>query len=390
VTLRVILRDVISAFLVNYGYARQQTNVTRSGVSKHNRVGDNVVTMVINSEQELLFRCLGKGEQPVCAESDEIDWHLFLDLAQAHNVVPIVAARLRDLSRGDIPVKVSETLQSWQLESTRHNMALVSELAKILESLLANQVTGIAFKGPVTAMMAYGDLSLRTCGDLDILVRGEEFPKALTILQSNGYTVTNEHEPVMQVTLGSAESGVSIDMHWGLPPKEIKLNVGLLRDNLAEINIYGKSIRTFSFNDMFLIHCINATKEYWHPTLQQFYDLKMFSQNRNLDWLALLKRAGEIGCKRMTRAALLAAHKITNLDLPKRMLDELERCAYAGRVAQEIENHIFNWKEWKNNEPTVFSGQDAYFTALLDSFFVRTRERARNIKRAITTENDWQ
>ena len=333
------------------------------------------MVMAFNREQHLLLWCLGNGSQLPPLPDDGLDWSTFLDLAQTHNIVPVVASTLRDFPQGHIPAKVSSTLQAWRIESTRHNMALLMELLGILDLLKAEDISAVPFKGPTTAMMAYGDLSLRTCGDLDILVPQSDYPKAISILQSNGYAETERYEAAMQSTLVHEKSHISIDMHWGIPPRELDLKIGLLRKSLEDFNLGGKTVHTFSVRDMFIIHCINATKEYWRPTLQQLYDIKMFIEHTDLKWHAVFKRAKDIGCERMVMAALLATHSLLTLQLPEPMLSDLKRLSYAGRVAQELENHLFSEKNATLSRQistlSIFPNQHAYYTALSGSPFQR-------------------
>jgi len=330
---------------------------------------DDVVIMAFNREQQLLFWCLGNGSLLPSFPDDDLNWRVFLDLAETHHVIPMVSNMLRGLPQGNIPAEVLSALQAWHLESTRHNLALLMELSKVLDLLKAGGVTAVPFKGPTTAMMAYGDLSLRTCGDVDILVTQSDYPEAESILLSSGYTVTKRYEAAMQSTLEHAESKIEIDLHWGIPPRELDLNIGLLRNNLEDFNLAGKNVPTFSVGDMFLIHCINATKEYWRPTLQQFYDIKMFIEHTEPKWDAMFKRARAIGCERIVMASLLATHNLLTLPLPKPMLNNLKRYSYAGRVAQELENHLF----MRRNASLSRRHKEAYFIALTDSPFQRVQ-----------------
>ncbi len=340
---------------------------------------DDVVIMPFNREQQLLLWCLGNGSLLPSFPVDDLDWQVFLDLAETHHVIPLVSNMLRGFPKGNVPTEVSSALQAWHLESTRHNLALLMELSRLLDFLKAGDIIAIPFKGPITAMMAYGDLSLRTCGDLDILVTRSDYPEAVSILQSCGYAVTKRYESAMQSTLEHGESEINVDLHWGIPPRELDLNIGLLRKNLEDFNLAGKNVPTFSVCDMFLIHCINATKEYWRPTLQQFYDIKMFIEHTELKWDALFKRASAIGCERMVMASLLTAHNLLTLPLPKSMLYNLNRYSYAGRVAQELENHLF-----MRGVVSSSRHKTTYFIALTDSPFQRVHRALEWVRLILT------
>ena len=55
---------------------------------------------------------------------------------------------------------------------------------KLLES---NGINAIPYKGPVLANLAYGNLSFREFGDIDILINKSDALKAKEIMISNGY-----------------------------------------------------------------------------------------------------------------------------------------------------------------------------------------------------------
>jgi hypothetical protein len=353
----------------------------------------DVMFMAFNREQQLLLWCLGNTSQSPSFPDDNLDWSAFLDLAQSQNIVPIVTNKLRSFPQGNIPAKIISTLQAWHLESTRHNLALLMALSKVLDYLKEGGVTAVPFKGPTTAMMAYGDLSLRTCGDIDILVTPGDYPKAISILQSHGYSVNARYESAMQSTLGHEESTISIDMHWGIPPREIDLNVGLLRKSLRDFDLAGKTVQTFTDTDMFLIHCINATKEYWRPNLRQFYDIKMFVEHTGLEWQVVIKRAKDIGCERMVMATLLVAHDLYALQLPNPIMSELQRGSYAGRVAQELENQLFISSDIPSGRQfgklSMFRNHRTYYLALTDNPLQRILGWTRLISTPTSADSEY-
>ena len=61
------------------------------------------------------------------------------------------------------------------------------ELLRILDILQQNAVSALPYKGPLLALIAYGDSTLRSFDDLDILVTDADYFKTKTILQQHGY-----------------------------------------------------------------------------------------------------------------------------------------------------------------------------------------------------------
>ena len=65
-------------------------------------------------------------------------------------------------------------------------------LETVLDALSAKGVTAIPFKGVTLAQAAYGDLSLRECADLDLIVEQASIPQARKVLWSQGYQLTSQ------------------------------------------------------------------------------------------------------------------------------------------------------------------------------------------------------
>ena len=63
---------------------------------------------------------------------------------------------------------------------------LTREMEMICKSFNENQIRSIVLKGPVLAANLYGDLSLRTSSDLDILIPITELDKADQLLINIG------------------------------------------------------------------------------------------------------------------------------------------------------------------------------------------------------------
>ena len=64
---------------------------------------------------------------------------------------------------------------------------LTREMEIICKKLNKNQIRSIALKGPVLAADLYGDLSLRTSSDLDILIPITELDKGNKLLIGLGF-----------------------------------------------------------------------------------------------------------------------------------------------------------------------------------------------------------
>lgn len=138
-----------------------------------------------------------------------------------NHLSPIVAENLRRQKLTDEVFRpVFQDADAFRLQSIR----LAVSLAQIFSLFQKHGIKAISLKGPLLAQELYGNISLRYCGDLDILVDPENYIKARTLLLENGFhpedCVTTEkqlgylmHNPVDHHTI-LAKSGVVVELHW--------------------------------------------------------------------------------------------------------------------------------------------------------------------------------
>jgi hypothetical protein len=105
------------------------------------------------------------------------------------------------------------------------NLHYTSALLQVLSRLDRAGVQVLTVKGPVWAELLYGDLSLRTWSDLDLLVGLQQAVQAREVLLQMGFedcSPQNEQSlrsrwgDTGQIALGSRKFGLVVDLHWKL------------------------------------------------------------------------------------------------------------------------------------------------------------------------------
>ena len=117
---------------------------------------------------------------------DDAEWAALLDLAEEENILPWAVDRLRALETS------CTEKQKTQLDEIRRQSQLEAFVwAETLKSLLAAfdraALPVISLKGPWLAERLYGDAALRTCCDLDLLVRRSDLAAAEQLLADLGF-----------------------------------------------------------------------------------------------------------------------------------------------------------------------------------------------------------
>ncbi len=114
-------------------------------------------------------------------EEEDIDWGLFKELAIHHRLFPLLVGKLKKMESQYIPRDLFQDLDQLYKHNTFRMLHLTREMEMICKSFNDNQIQSLVLKGPVLAADLYGDLSLRTSADLDILFR------LLNLIKLNSY-----------------------------------------------------------------------------------------------------------------------------------------------------------------------------------------------------------
>jgi hypothetical protein len=157
------------------------------------------------------------------------DWQQFLQLVRHHRVVPLVSQNLHaSIKEPPLPEldAVMAELRRLAAASAHQSMRSLAELRRIVQGFEAWRIPVRVLKGVPLAQATFGDLSLRSPGDLDLLIDESRIMDADRVLRSFGYTGlhrVDQFSPKRLAFYGShwkdlayssAEAGFEVDLHW--------------------------------------------------------------------------------------------------------------------------------------------------------------------------------
>lgn len=158
-----------------------------------------------------------------------LNWDYFLKLAMHHRIYPQVYLKIKEVVSELIPVSVLQTLKAEYEKNTFRMLYLSKEMERISKLFTENQIRSLFLKGPVVAHDLYGDISLRTSKDLDILIPEFQLSKVERLLLKEGYekeevsTLLNEIKwRQYHIVYFHPEKKIQIEIHWRLNPRPIK------------------------------------------------------------------------------------------------------------------------------------------------------------------------
>ena len=268
------------------------------------------------SPQDFIERLLGKqqwsqqqpADQPLTVprEGSKIDWELLLRLAAKHRLLPLLNLHAKDYFVGISPKSWMRRLENRVQANTERCNRLAAEIVNIQQELANLGIDSIAFKGTVLAEYIYGDIGLRQGWDIDLLIRQKQAADAIELFSRLGYRIVKRYDQA--VDLVHNETGIPVDLHWGLVPKYFPYQekADLIFERSVRWQTGSGEVSMMCDEDLCAVLCLQIAKDAWErrqriPYFFKIVDLAEFIQhtsNRDkdpLDWNRVRKRAADHG-----------------------------------------------------------------------------------------------
>jgi len=197
--------------------------------------------------------------------------------------------------------------------------------------------------------MAYGDITLRQFGDLDILIKKEDRSKMMALLIGEHYipeinllkeTEETFFDCVNVIGLHKASTGVRVEIHWELLPKNYAIDweEDALWASKNSVPINNIPTPVLSLEPLLLYLCAHGAKHLFER-LEWVCDIdRSIRSNPDIDWQSLVHEAKSLGIKRMLFLGLALSQHFFKLDLPEQIIKQIEEDkALPSLIAKVIE-----------------------------------------------------
>jgi hypothetical protein len=319
------------------------------------------------------------------ASASNLHWNEVLKLAADHGVVPLLHHSMQRAGMDLIPPEFRDRLQRSVQRNALNNMLMMRELIKLISAMESQQIRVLPYKGPTLAMIAYGDLSLRQCGDLDILVPKRDVEKAKASLIAGGYQPSFQTDEVTEsnrvalpqeydYVYSRKDPSVMVELHWQVMGKLFSFDPDPddLWTRAIPQNIAGATLRMLSPEDLLLILCAHGMKHFW-TRLGWICDLAEFIRsNPKIDWQTLLKRSRQLNAGGMLLLGLVLANRVAQAEVPQEVLSLARRTVH--QQAAQLQQELF--AEQQHDELPLGGRSQLASGGVLQSliFHLRTRE----------------
>lgn len=112
----------------------------------------------------------------------DIGWPRLRDLAANNGVLAIVLESLLEMG-ADVPGTFASAARECRWSAER----FAATLEDLLQRFGEQAIDALPLKGPALALALYGDETLRSCNDLDLLIRRDDYPRAEALLLDQGF-----------------------------------------------------------------------------------------------------------------------------------------------------------------------------------------------------------
>ncbi|MEH6944561.1 nucleotidyltransferase domain-containing protein, partial [Bacillus sp. JJ722] len=241
-----------------------------------------------------------------------------------------------------------------------------------------NHIRLLFMKGPAIAADLYGDISLRTSKDLDILVNKFDLKRVEELLLGVGYekeekkTILNEWKLGHHILYFHPQKKIQIEIHWRFqPPPSIEPKFNELWKNKRVSNITSYPVYFLGEEDLFLYLISHGARHGW-CRLRWLLDINQMLK-KELDYKKIIMLLRKNRISHLGGQALILASELFNTSIQKEMqiLTENNRSKKLAHKAMFFistinPTQIEFYNEYRNKYQT--SIKPCHFTRLFNVF----------------------
>ncbi|HEX7771185.1 MAG TPA: nucleotidyltransferase family protein [Pyrinomonadaceae bacterium] len=350
-------------------------------------------------ENQVIF-CIARRELDAerCVElrsllKREINWDYLFATAYAHRLLPLLHKHLTTAANDIVPGHFLSRLKRDSVANSQSVLYLIAKQLGVYKLFKEHDIPIALFKGPLLAQLAYGEISLRQAGDIDVLISRQHFDRARQLLESLGYEMSPRLTPAQlashlsnhcEIQFMRDEWFTVVDLHWDLAPRSFVFGVkgDEVMSRLQSVSLAGTEVKTFSDEDLVLYLSMHGAKHLWRRLEWIACLAESLRALPALNWNLLLERAAKAHATRMLALGLRQA-EFSDVHIPARVMSTLDADGAMQRIARRLRAQLFT-----AYGPPISTETNAYNLHIMD----RKRDALISALRAIfvPTLPDWQ
>jgi len=323
----------------------------------------------------------------------DLDWDYLIAVAYAHGLLPLLHKHLATAT-DLVPAQILARLKRESVANSQNILHLIGKQLRVYQLFKENHVAVALFKGPLLAQMAYGEMSLRQAGDIDLLINRRDFAQARLLLESLGYEMTPRLTPAQlsshlsnhcEIQFMRDEWLTVVDLHWDLAPRSFVFGVKAdeVMSRLQSVSLAGTKVETFGTEDLVLYQAMHGAKHLWRRLEWISCLAESIRATTSINWDTLVDRAAKAHATRILALGLRLVAEISDAPIPSAAFASVDRDKSMQRMAKQIHAQLF----------TTFGPAESTETNLYN---LRIMDRKRDVLISalrsifIPTLPDWQ
>jgi len=359
------------------------------------------ITESVCPEKRLLICCARTQLPPKFAEEIRklaalrLDWDFLFDEATGNSLRPFVARHLSACATEIVPPQQLKRLSDAVRANTARCLFLTAELIKVMDGFRDAGISAVPYKGPVAAVQAYEDITLREFEDLDIIVRQQDMPRVNEVLTGLGYRLAFPW--ILSPNAGSSlvpgeyryldhSRRMVVEVHTERTLRHFPIPPDLddLSRHLVPVFLCGREIRTFAPEDALVLLCIHGSKDFWERISWIADIAELIRACPKLDWNAVSHRADSWKARRILHLGLALASEMLDAPLPDEIGALVKQDRAAGVLASEVAQRLLR----RDESAFGAAGRFSFRRRMVDGALAGWRY---SIRLAVApAEEDWQ
>ncbi|MCA1061485.1 nucleotidyltransferase family protein [Rossellomorea aquimaris] len=277
-------------------------------------------------------------------KDSNIDWEKFISLVYHHRIYPQVYTKLNKVHQALIPAQVIQRIENKYKKNTFNMLLLSAEMEYVSKMFESAEVKMLVLKGPVLAEDLYGDISLRTSNDLDILISISDLDRAEALLIKEGYLKDDYFTSILgewrwrhhHVTYFHPVKKVKLELHWRLNPgpgAEPCFKDLWKRKRISCIT--KKPIYFLGREDLFLFLISHGARHGW-SRLRWLVDIHQLVE-QDIDWNQIFLLIKKYQLEKISGKVLILASNLLGTNIKKEMI-----------------SLVSNWRSKELGQKTIF------------------------------------
>lgn len=296
---------------------------------------------ILSREQQLVGAIIGADWSAGASQTldpalfHDIDWSKLPQLAWQHKIRPMMAATLRNASRGDLPADIRASVESAERACSLKTMAQLQVLTEIAALAQARGLRVLTLKGVALSLYLYDDPFIREAYDLDFLVASDDSEAFDQVLRTAGCVPSLQDPPLSPQQMEilkrfrhdkkyiHAGAGVVIESHYALVnnPNLIGTDFDVFWPAREHVFAGKQAVAMLGLDDLVRYLGVHAAVHRWERWKWIADMVALFRRMDVHDLVRLRERSQAEGNRHLFDGSILLAYIVAGLALPQMLVD---------------------------------------------------------------------